>query len=493
MTDFKNLEVHPVADAFPLMEGEEFDRLLHDIEKNGLQVPLTLASGGKILVDGRNRLAVMNELGLEPSVQVLSDDYDDEAIVALILSLNVHRRHLDAAQRGHVAGVVEQHYAIAAKERQRQSGGSKTGWKKGDGTRKSVTGGPHVTDNRSRRTAAAQAAKDVGASAKSVQRMKTLETEAPDLAEKALSKELSLEQAWKEYNKRERDKKKDAPPKDEKPTGKVMLTLLTFDGESVPYPQPKSKPSFQKTNEQVSWASWTWNPVTGCNHGCNYCYARELAYRPSYATTYPVQFTPLFHHERLDAPANSLVPESAPSHAPDWRVFVCSMADLYGKWVPDDWIEQVHEKCRENPQWEYLFLTKFPSRYTKLTDLPKTGWFGTTVDDQRRVPLAEGAFRDIEGVKVKWLSLEPLLAPLKFTDLSMFDWVVIGSQSGTNQPTGWVPPIAPPFEWVARLVDQAHEAGCKVYLKPNLLGDCNDTRPGMTLPQEMPTMRFRRR
>jgi hypothetical protein len=103
-------------------------------------------------------------------------------------------------------------------------------------------------------------------------------------------------------------------------------------------------------------------------------------------------------------------------------------------------------------------------------------------------PLAQGR----ADPRVKWLSLEPLLAPLEFTDLSMFDWVVIGSQSATEQPkdiaeTGYVPEFAPPFEWVSRIVAQAREAGCKVYLKPNLLGaKPNPQCPGMQLPQEEP-------
>jgi protein gp37 len=266
-----------------------------------------------------------------------------------------------------------------------------------------------------------------------------------------------------------------------------MLWLPTHTGELVPYPQPKGEAKFNRTNEQVSWAVWTTNPVTGCLHGCKYCYARELATSPSYAQTYPVGFTPLFHPERLDAPRNTKVPEQAKTDSRYGRVFVCSMADLYGKWVPDEWIEQVHKSCIDNPQWEYLFLTKFPRRYVGL-NLPPTAWIGTSVDEQKRVRLAEEAFRQIKNVRVKWLSLEPLRELLQFTDLSMFDWIVIGAQSATNQPDGHVPAFAPPIKWVTHLMDQAEEAGCKVYLKPNLLGIPNPQSPGMQLIQEEPRL-----
>ena len=267
------------------------------------------------------------------------------------------------------------------------------------------------------------------------------------------------------------------------------MTLKTHLDAPVRYRLPKSGATFNRTNDQVSWAAWTWNPVTGCLHGCPYCYAREIAEtNPNLKQFYPVGFAPLFHHERLDAPANTEVPKEASKDARLKRVFVCSMADLYGKWVPDKWIEAVHKSCIANPQWEYLMLTKFPRRYVGL-DLPPTAWLGTSVDEQKRVRLAEQAFRQIKGVRVKWLSLEPLLAPLEFSDLSMFDWVVIGSQSATEQPDGNVPEFAPPFEWVARLTAQAREAGCRIYHKPNLLGIPNSQSAGMKLIQEEPIFR----
>jgi protein gp37 len=266
------------------------------------------------------------------------------------------------------------------------------------------------------------------------------------------------------------------------------VILVTHNGQQVKYQLPKGKPKFNQTNDQVSWAKWTWNPVTGCLHECKYCYARELAeMSESYRRAYPVGFWPLFHHERLDAPKNTPVPDKAKTDSRYRRVFTVSMGDLFGQWVPDEWIEKVLASASANLQWDYLFLTKFPRRYVGL-QLPETAWIGTSVDEQKRVRLAEDAFRQIKDVRVKWLSLEPLLAPLEFTDLSMFDWVVIGSQSATKQPKrfGKVPAFAPPFEWVARITAQARECGCKVYHKPNLLGVTGPQCAGMQLIQEEP-------
>lgn len=259
----------------------------------------------------------------------------------------------------------------------------------------------------------------------------------------------------------------------------VMLTLRTHKGEEVDYPKPAAKATFNETTgDGISWASWSWNPVTGCLHGCDYCYARAIAAR--FPDGFPAGFTPLFHHERLAAPANTAIPAAHRDNPAYRRVFVCSMADLYGRWVPDEWIQQVHASMLASPEWEYLLLTKFPARYVGL-DLPANAWVGTSVDEQKRVRIAEDAFRQIDDVKVKWLSLEPLREPLEFTDLSMFDWVVIGAQTATRQPSGAVDAFAPPFEWVARIATQALDAGCRVHLKPNLFGN-----PGMVPLDQYP-------
>jgi protein gp37 len=164
------------------------------------------------------------------------------------------------------------------------------------------------------------------------------------------------------------------------------------------------------------------------------------------------------------------VPAEAATDTRYRNVFTCSMADLFGRWVPAEWINAVFDTVRANPQWNFLFLTKFPKRMAEF-DIPDNAWMGTSVDLQARVKAAESAFENVKS-GVRWLSVEPMLEPLKFEHLDRFDWVVIGGASSSSQTPAWFPPV----EWIFDLVKQCREAGCKVYLKSNLFGSSDQHR-----------------
>lgn len=225
-------------------------------------------------------------------------------------------------------------------------------------------------------------------------------------------------------------------------------------------PSPSSSLKFnsQGDNDSIEWALWSWNPVTGCKHDCPYCYARDIANR-----FYEQKFEPSLWPDRLACPKNTPFPEAK---AAQWmghkNVFTCSMADLFGRWVPREWIDAVLSACCAAPQWNFLFLTKFPVRMAEF-DFPDNAWVGTTVDCQVRVKNAEQAFRKVKA-KVKWLSLEPIIEPLVFEDIGAFDWVVLGGASSSSQTPEW----HPHWRWVNSIERQAEDAGVPFYEKTNL-------------------------
>ena len=118
-------------------------------------------------------------------------------------------------------------------------------------------------------------------------------------------------------------------------------------------------------NTDIEWADWSWNPITGCLHGCPYCYARNIAFE-----IYPAEvgFAPTIWPDRLTAPQNQALPKDAAEQISRKNIFTCSMADLFGRWVPAEWIERVLTEVAANPQWNFLFLTKFPKRMSEFKD-----------------------------------------------------------------------------------------------------------------------------
>ena len=240
----------------------------------------------------------------------------------------------------------------------------------------------------------------------------------------------------------------------------------------------KSKFNFQET-DNIEWAYWSWNPVTGCLHNCSYCYARDIAER-----FYENKFAPAFLPDRLSAPTNTQLPNEAAEDIGYRNVFTCSMADLFGRWVPAEWIDAVLAVVTDNPQWNFLFLTKFPSRLKEFA-FPANAWVGASVDAQARIPSVEDAFSQVDA-KVKWLSCEPMLERLTFKNLHIFDWIVVGGASASTQ----TPEYRPPREWINHIEHQAQASGCLIYEKANLLSRVKDypgqhAQTAMVIPEAL--------
>jgi len=93
-----DLQPHPLADLFPMMDEEAFTDFARDIEANGQREPIVLFEN-KIL-DGRNRFKACQRLGIVPRFR----EYHAGDPLGFVISLNLKRRHLTESQRAMVAG-----------------------------------------------------------------------------------------------------------------------------------------------------------------------------------------------------------------------------------------------------------------------------------------------------------------------------------------------------------------------------------------------------
>ena len=262
---------------------------------------------------------------------------------------------------------------------------------------------------------------------------------------------------------------------------------------------------------KIDWADASWNPVTGCMHGCEYCYARRIAERfggcwrldlppdtswrgnvgerklmGDYARhndgkchvldepeiecavfdppsgyrgkvkPYPYYFSPTFHRYRLGEPQSWKKPRN---------IFVCSMAVLFGDWVPDEWIEQVFEACEAAPQHKYLFLTKNGKRYLELARkgiMPDADnfWYGCSVSR----PDAPFFFSN----KCKtFASIEPILEPFDWVPglkhIGLPDWIIVGAETGNRKNK-----VRPEKDWLGGIVNGCAEHNIPLFMKESL-------------------------
>ncbi len=249
----------------------------------------------------------------------------------------------------------------------------------------------------------------------------------------------------------------------------------------------------------IEWCDMTWNPVTGCLNGCEYCYARKQVKRfsgraiikgptecfenfdPYYENVfwenktlhildepeeylckndkiikapYPFGFDPTFHRYRLGEPQEVKTPQN---------VFVGSMCDLFGEWVPDEWIKEVFKACEAAPQHRYLFLTKNPGRYMNFIKseklpikYPPNYWYGetTTISELRGLPKPYNHF----------ISIEPIMGNVFMSPITNIKWVIIGAETGNRKGR-----VIPKAEWIENIVRQCMTSKIPVFMKNSLI------------------------
>jgi protein gp37 len=229
---------------------------------------------------------------------------------------------------------------------------------------------------------------------------------------------------------------------------------------------------------KIEWCDTVWNPVWGCLNDCSYCYARKIAKRfafkiaekeKEYCLKNNIRYSDIskdleeFKPVFLESNFNKKFPKN-PS-----RIFVNSMSDI--AFWDRDWMLRVFGKIVDNPQHQFLFLTKEPEVYRKF-GFEKNCLLGVTVNKQRDV----GRIRILRGKKLLdknriFVSFEPLLENIDFhlnTDWVDFgvhiDWIIIGAQTRQYKP--------PKKEWIEGIMYNAKgfyiPVSIPVFLKNNL-------------------------
>lgn len=438
----------------PPLHIDERKRLEGSLIAEGNRDPIIIWKEKQILLDGHNRYDICHahNIPLKPPIELSFKDRDDAKI--WILKNQLERRNLERYSYIALALKLDELLRPKAEANLRLSPG-----------RPPHKGFPileNLLSPEQRINSVKEVAKIAHTSTGTVAKVKTIEKYAtPEQKAQLVNGKESINKIYNDI--------KPIARKAESPYKEKTVEYITLDqwqkldrNQTNEYLHPSTngnRPLFnEQENESIEWALWSWNPITGCNTGCKYCYARDIADR-----FYPQKFIPSFYPQRLLAPINMKLPVEAKTNIGYRNVFTCSMSDMFGPWVPMEWIDAVMDSIKQAPQWNFLILTKWPENLIGR-QYPSNVWLGTTVDCQSRVIKAENIFKQIKAT-VKFISCEPLSEPIIFNDIGIFDWLIIGGRSKTTA----LPEFRPPRQWINNLEQQAIKANCRIYEKQNLL------------------------
>ena len=205
----------------------------------------------------------------------------------------------------------------------------------------------------------------------------------------------------------------------------------------------------------IEWTEATWNPVTGCTKlspGCKHCYAERMAERLQAMglRNYRNGFALTLQPHMLELPLQ-------------WKksqtIFVNSMSDLFHDDVPLAYITQVFDVMRRAHWHRFQVLTKRSQRLAQLNsklEWRPNIWMGVSVESDKYRPRIDH-LRSTDAL-TKFVSLEPLLGPLRNLNLQCIDWVIVGGESGNKAR-----PMDP--SWALDLRDQCRWKNVPFFFK----------------------------
>lgn len=208
-------------------------------------------------------------------------------------------------------------------------------------------------------------------------------------------------------------------------------------------------------NTLIAWTEHTLNFWMGCTRvgpGCAHCYAETAMtrYGRDFSTvTRTKTWGDAFKWQRAAAAAGRTE-----------RVFTCSWSDFFHE-KADPWREEAWAVIKSCPNLQFQILTKRADRIASC--LPKdwgegypNAWLGVSVENPSFLSRVD-ILRKIPA-RVRFISAEPLLAPLPTLNLNGIHWLIVGGESG--------PGFRPmPHEWARELRDKAKASGTAFFFK----------------------------
>lgn len=208
---------------------------------------------------------------------------------------------------------------------------------------------------------------------------------------------------------------------------------------------------FNDTN--IRWTDKTHNAVHGCSktsEGCKHCYAERVSRKfgnTEHAWTVHnaeqnVQLKEHYMSDRLERP---------------YWVFVNSMSDMFHELVPDDFIQDYYDLCRDMSKSAFQILSKHgPDNERQIPHPPDNVMLGVSCESPRRTYRIEWLRN--QPAETKFISFEPLVECIPDVDLSGIDWAIIGGESGPDHR-----PMQP--AWARNLIRSCRRQDVAIFFK----------------------------
>jgi protein gp37 len=154
-------------------------------------------------------------------------------------------------------------------------------------------------------------------------------------------------------------------------------------------------------------------------------------------------------------------------------IFVNSMSDIFHQDVPVAFIKRIFDVMNRASWHQFQVLTKRSERLLELANKlpwPPHVWMGVSVENDDYTYRIDHLRQT--PAQIKFLSLEPLIGPLRSLNLKGMHWVIVGGESG---------PGARPMQrsWVIDIRNQCRKARVPFFFKQ--WGGVNKKRTGREL------------